>query len=724
MTNRQNFTLTTLKIAIPVAFGWHNLAVAVNLDGTSANGELQVNSGTYGTIVGFETTEKTPTASANVQISGDISVENIYGVHLNPQSSITSINSAQLSFNEANLTQSGANTGYFASLFISGENKDNIYSDRLNITENRLSFNGTQDNTSGTRYFYSVFSKDYFDFNTAVTTINNIVTINDSNLTSSKNIGSVLFSSGSAPLLEFYNNQVIVDNSSHIGGTIQAAAGRPTENGKIIAENNHVILKGNSSAGNYISAFDDLGGQYANLQANNNTILIENASWNYGGTPGLAAVRAICNTCTSNAEFANNTVTIKNSIVNSPNSKIYAVVSNPIKTNIGSTFQERNNNLLSDNALLVNNSKVNTNIYVSYASLGTGSSSIDSGAINIRNSKLTFDKVDFNGDALVAAYAASRSNSNSITGTSLLIKDSTANVTLNFFANMSFATSGGNSTITDTTIDIVNSNLDVNVFGCNGTSVNDGTSTIANTTVIIRGSSKLKGPFYLLDATAKQVISKNNSFLIKDSADLTNAELWGYTIQSTESPIIENNDVIFSDWQGGKIQALNNFNSIKFDSINWQNNGSVITLMSGPESLNQTKIDSGDRGWILKTETAPLAGESMILIDGSAVASVNEGQTIGLTDGSFENLVHFSLEDRTGIEGLAELSLDDNGSLHMTISDYQVANQTNILTENYAVAAAFLSHGNDLIIDALDTIEIEYFPRKESSVRDALIKSA
>lgn len=263
-------------------------------------------------------------------------------------------------------------------------------------------------------------------------------------------------------------------------------------------------------------------------------------------------------------------------------------------------------------------------------------------------------------------------------------------------------------------VKITNTTVNGNIYGGYGTSKNSniykgynaGNVYLTNNEVYIDENSNINGNVYggfaesvLIDQTGKigKAVANGNSIILQNQnkpvagnikfADLSHANLYGSNLSNIDT---KDNDLIIDGWQG-KINSANNFNNIKFQNLNWRNEGTVLEIGSAVDSnLKYTNINlismvggqniyAGDYMYIIKSD-------GMLTTDKNNIA-VGQDFTAGVA-----------------INGTGEVIYDENGNIKFTVTGTSANDQINLVAENRAVAAAFINQGTDLINDSLDVL--------------------
>ena len=181
----------------------------------------------------------------------------------------------------------------------------------------------------------------------------------------------------------------------------------------------------------------------------------------------------------------------------------------------------------------------------------------------------------------------------------------------------------------------------------------------------------------------------NNDILLGNGADVSNAALIGYIADNGNFIVDKSNDLIIDEGWTGKASSINNFNNINFENLEWNadNKSAVLTVDGG-------NIEGANVNIALKNGQQVNAGEFKTLIssDSDLGKIANDGETNKFTIGT-----------TTDVEYVIEQSAD-NQTISAKIDDVKLNDQTMLVAENRAVAAAFVNQGTDLIADSLDTL--------------------
>ena len=148
----------------------------------------------------------------------------------------------------------------------------------------------------------------------------------------------------------------------------------------------------------------------------------------------------------------------------------------------------------------------------------------------------------------------------------------------------------------------------------------------------------------------------------------------------------DNNLVIDKGWTG-TANSVQNFNNIKFNNLVWNTNPDEAVLTTNSGSLDGTNVS-----FTLQSGQKVNVGDSMTLISSSTDLGTiaNNGQSLNTT---------------MGVAADVSATLEQTGNKVMaTVDNIELNDQTMLVAENRAVAAAFVNQGTDLIADSLDIL--------------------
>ena len=179
--------------------------------------------------------------------------------------------------------------------------------------------------------------------------------------------------------------------------------------------------------------------------------------------------------------------------------------------------------------------------------------------------------------------------------------------------------------------------------------------------------------------------AKDNQIIIRGSADITNANLYGRNYNASGT----GNTLTIDGWSGST-KSVQNFNDIAFKNINWNDEEPVLTITAGNAGdLANTTID-----------TIHIAGGSNINVGESMkLIESGNGRNLGLTEGNVTD----TFTAGVAREGLGSTSVYGN-VVTFNIDSIKLSSQAVGAAQTRAASAAFVNQGTDLISDSLDTI--------------------
>lgn len=184
-----------------------------------------------------------------------------------------------------------------------------------------------------------------------------------------------------------------------------------------------------------------------------------------------------------------------------------------------------------------------------------------------------------NYDAVVGGQSGNNADSNVV---------SISNAAIN-----RFIIGGEGGTANSNKVEIKNSTVTEN-SGISGWALTGGyaSSGSASSNQIIITDSTISGNVYGgYIGTSSAVSANNNSITVTGKSDITNANLYGYGIRTNSSSTGSGNTLTLNGWSG-LTKSVKNFTGINFDNINWQNDGTVLTITEGADNdLANTEIN-------------------------------------------------------------------------------------------------------------------------------------
>ena len=181
--------------------------------------------------------------------------------------------------------------------------------------------------------------------------------------------------------------------------------------------------------------------------------------------------------------------------------------------------------------------------------------------------------------------------------------------------------------------------------------------------------------------------ANDNEIIIRGSADITNANLYGRNSDAHGT----GNTLTIDGWSGST-NSVQNFNDIAFKNINWQNGNNVLTITTGSAAdLDKTTID-----------TIHIAGGSNINV-GESMTLIESGNNTNL--GLTKDNVTDTFTAGVAREGLGSTSVDTTtGEVSFKVNSIKLSSQAVSAAQTRAASAAFVNQGTDLINDSLDVL--------------------
>ena len=272
-------------------------------------------------------------------------------------------------------------------------------------------------------------------------------------------------------------------------------------------------------------------------------------------------------------------------------------------------------------------------------------------------------------------------NNNEVT----LINDSYAG-----YVNGGYSISEKGETTNGNTVTISESRVE-NVYG--GYSLHGS----ADNNIVIIDNSVVDDEYYYDSAiiggyAPKGKSATGNTVKIIGKSKIENADIYGGSSDSGNINVFTGNILTLDSWSG-RTKSVKNFNDINFDKINWQNDGTVLTITEGADKdLANTEINLNS-----------IAGGSKIAV-GDTMTLIESSNNVDLGINKDNVKVSDSFFAGVAAQGTGTATVNDDGSVAFTVDTLKANSQIYLVAENRAVAAAFVNQGTDLITDSLDTI--------------------
>lgn len=187
------------------------------------------------------------------------------------------------------------------------------------------------------------------------------------------------------------------------------------------------------------------------------------------------------------------------------------------------------------------------------------------------------------------------------------------------------------------------------------------------------------------------LIADNNKITVIGTSDLVSTHLYGSNLNNT---LTNGNELVFNTWSGS-VGSVNNFNKVTFENINWQNEGTVLTVLDGENSsLNGTliylssinpssRVTTGDWMYIVKSDQSLDIDESLIDVDQTFLSGV-------------------------GVQGTGSVSLDESGNVIFTIEGTGASDQAKTVVTQQTLATSFINNGSDLVPEVLGYLKQDH----------------
>ena len=330
---------------------------------------------------------------------------------------------------------------------------------------------------------------------------------------------------------------------------------------------------------------------------------------------------------------------------------------------------------------------------------------VDNNFVTSHNDDPIATNVDFNGYTYSNAYS-----NNKIT---------ISNTTLNNFTGIGAGDPDPSTELTNNTITLTNSNIKGKVIGlterCRSplaknisikvvdTNIDGGITgadlssyggsiSAENIKISLEGNSIITGDIILVTRSTHSMydlISNNNEIILKDNVNVENSNIYAFTSINYTDKITSDNTILTLDGWNGSTKSVKNFTDINFDNINWQNNGTVLTITEGADNdLANTEININS-----------IAGGSSI--------KVGDKMTLIASNTNLSDEVKYNINDTftAGVarEGLGSTTIE-NGNVTFNVNSIKLSSQAVSAAQTRAASAAFVNQGTDLISDSLDTI--------------------
>ena len=226
--------------------------------------------------------------------------------------------------------------------------------------------------------------------------------------------------------------------------------------------------------------------------------------------------------------------------------------------------------------------------------------------------------------------------------------------------------------------------------------------------VLITGNTKI---YYNLIYGGYGKETKNNTVTIRGENNIVESEIYGGPLEKTGNTLVIDNHSSF-------MRKVDNFESIVFDNVKW-NNKPVFEV----DFSSDGKINTGtggiyvyELGDIDKVEVRNLGSVDVNVGDKAYLIFTSTDYEFSKFDGQksknysgVAKVVNIKLESKDEAEITLKPIGDEpetmaSSALSAVVTGVERNKQTDLVASNRAVAAAFINQGTDLIADSLDTL--------------------
>lgn len=551
-------------------------------------------------------------------------------------------------------------------------------------TNDNYSNNNITVSNSTLKNFYGISLPDRHYDDQPYSLINNKITINSSTITGNITGNKAASSFPSATNLTLTLKDTTVDGREVVGADLSSYGGNITVN------NIKIVLEGNTKINNA------------------NVILFKRSTWAHRSVY-MSDCEIILR---DNADVSTSNLYAFTSTDNVPNDDFKPILITPKKTTLTLDGWSGSVNSLHDfNSIQFKNIKGNTSLTANTVT-GMNDTQIIISSVDITNlgnvKDYTFGTITLNNTITDAI----NDFPNKIDTTTLNGWNFNDNETNGIYAGYVNATTTTNDNTITITGDIEKSVLTGIFIDENGAhynsnqNANDHTLTIDNNfktnAATIAGAyaagtqNATDGVIYIsgdnisYDKTVYAGYSENGNAsgnTIYVAADTNASEMTLSGTNNTDS------DNVLNLAGSATFKAINKFNAINFDNINWQNDGTVLTITEGADKdLANTEINLNS-----------IAGGSKIAV-GDTMTLIESSNNVDLGINKDNVKVSDSFFAGVAAQGTGTATVKDDGSVAFTVDTLKANSQIDLVAENRAASAAFVNQGTDLISDSLDVL--------------------
>lgn len=128
--------------------------------------------------------------------------------------------------------------------------------------------------------------------------------------------------------------------------------------------------------------------------------------------------------------------------------------------------------------------------------------------------------------------------------------------------------------------------------------------------------------------------ARDNTVILAGEADVSGAELYGWQAEdgTTEVQETSGNTLVIDNWSGS-VKKAQNFDAVRFDSVTWEDGGTVLEATDGEDAmLADAEILADDL--VIRGENTPQAGERMTFIRGTEASAGEQEGPLSFTKGT------------------------------------------------------------------------------------------
>ena len=189
--------------------------------------------------------------------------------------------------------------------------------------------------------------------------------------------------------------------------------------------------------------------------------------------------------------------------------------------------------------------------------------------------------------------------------------------------------------------------------------------------------------------------ARDNTVILAGEADVSGAELYGWRAEdgTTEVQETSGNTLVIDNWSGS-VKKAQNFDAVRFDSVTWEDGGTVLEATDGEDAmLADAEILADDL--VIRGENTPQAGERMTFIKGTEASAGEQEGPLSFTKG-------------TVTQGTAVMEQETADSLDYVIQTVGLNPQTAAVNRGRLTGAAFVNQGADIVADAVSLLDDGY----------------